>query len=162
MTLSLTNFWSTTTLPAVIRDEAEVVQHDCFENPVSLQLSNVSLKVQLTNNPDDIARININYCDFGGHENVTARDAQPADFVDDVRRLDGERLPDHRGDGVGMSLRQGPDILNSGGVRIGYEAKLENGGVKVGHFVLRAVAWRAWRSIPWSFTGRIVRPAPTA
>ena len=124
VTLRLTEFWSMGTPSTPTIGNAEVVELDCFEGPRSVQLSNISLAMQIDHNVSDSSKINVNFCDYGGHENVSARYASPADFIDNMPRVQGKELPDQNGDPVNMSVSWGQPIVNSGGVQVATVGKL--------------------------------------
>jgi len=100
---------------------ARVDPQECFGNPNSLRLGNASLMVGIEGGSE---LISFNFCDLGGYENVGANEDLPPKFIDDVRRINGEVLENSRGAPVEMEVSRGPDVVNSGGIVIGYEAKL--------------------------------------
>ncbi len=120
--MKIVEFFSTANPPAPVPGGfARVDPQKCFDEPISLRLGNASLLVAIEGGSEVVS---FNFCDFGGYENVAANDVQPPKFIGEVRRINGEIIPDSNGDPVEMEVRPGPPILNAGGVQIGYEAKL--------------------------------------
>jgi len=124
VTLSLTDFWSTSRPPTATMGFARVVEMDCFGGPRSVQLGNISLMMHIDRNVSGSSKINVNFCDYGGHENVSARQAAPADFIDNMPNVVGKELPDENGNPVQMDVSWGQPIVNSGGIQVATTGKL--------------------------------------
>lgn len=78
---------------------------ECFGGPGALEVNNVSLQMSFQFDPNDYSSININYCDFGGIGNVSARFINPADFIDEIEDVAGIDLPDPNGNDTAMDVR---------------------------------------------------------
>ena len=72
VSLTPTQFWWDPTTPASGGPNAEMVPNACFGGPASLNLNNTNLTIQIFQREPNVKELQLNFCDFGGFENVSA------------------------------------------------------------------------------------------
>ncbi len=102
----------------------ELDKPECNGTDFGFRLGKATLVVTHVDG-DQPKQISFRFCDFGGHQNVAANRDQPPEWVDDVRRLDGEILPDHDRGEVNMRVQVTRELRNSANVVRGYEGVLD-------------------------------------
>lgn len=106
--LGLAPLWNRSIPPLTSFNFAEVKTHpDCFGGPSSLWLNTANLVINISQRKETANHINVNYCDFGGHENVSVGFSAPAQFVDEIDRIHGRQLFTVFGEPVDMAIRRG-------------------------------------------------------
>ena len=124
LSLNIGRFWEMGNPPTPATGGfTEVDKPECTGTDLAFRLAKQTLVVEHVGG-DATESISIMFCDFGGHENVSANREQPPKFVDDVRRVSGEILTDDDGDEVEMRVQVTRVIRNSANVVRGYEGTL--------------------------------------
>ena len=75
----------------------EMVAQRCFGGPEVLNLNNVNLLVTIKQKDPNVKQANINFCEYGGYENVGANHDLPPAYIGDIDAV-GPTLPNANGD----------------------------------------------------------------
>ena len=84
ISLTPTQFWWDPATPATSGPDATMEPNECFGGPSALNLNNTNLTVQISQRDPDVKQFQMNFCDFGGFENVSASPANPPAFIGDI------------------------------------------------------------------------------
>ena len=66
----------------------------CFGGPGALAVNNVSLLMNFRFDPGEYTSVNVNFCEYGGIENISSRLINPADYIDQIELAVSALLPD--------------------------------------------------------------------
>ena len=100
-------FWWDPATPASNPPRARMDAIPCFGGPASLNLNNTNLVVNIIQQEPDAKIANINYCDFGGFENVSATVTSPPEYVGEIDMI-APPLSDPFGGAVDVSVSENP------------------------------------------------------
>ena len=100
-------FWWDPGTPASGQLRARMVGNPCFGGPMSMNLNNTNLVVNILQQEPNVKVANINYCDFGGFENVSSTVTSPPEYVGEIDMV-GSPQTEPFGGAVNVSVSEQP------------------------------------------------------
>ena len=76
---------------------------ECNDNSVALFMNNSSLYISVVPQEVEVTEIEVDYCDFGGISNISARHSQ-VDYIGALKGADGKTLVTHNGDNAPVAI----------------------------------------------------------
>lgn len=77
--------------------EYRIANPECNDNSTALFMNNSSLYIAIKPQDETVTKVEIDFCDFGGVSNVSARHSD-VDYIGKLKGVDGKTLGLHNGD----------------------------------------------------------------
>lgn len=108
ITIKPTEFWGPPAAPTPNMGPVEMRNlARCFGGPTALQLNNARVAIYIEQRDPDAKLVNVNYCDFGGYENVSLNERTPPDFIGEIDTVPPQ-LPNANGQPENVEVRENP------------------------------------------------------